>query len=113
VERFIGYRPHPPDQYYRLGAANPPEQAQYEGVVFSDGTVVVRWLTEHASHSIWNDFETFYRIHGHPEYGTVITWLDTPEPIHSSSPQPERQAQRRRVPDRSDTFAVNDNCTRA
>lgn len=113
MERFIGYRPHPPDQYYRLGAANPPEQAQYEGVVFSDGTVVVRWLTEHASHSIWNDFETFYRIHGHPEYGTVITWLDASDAGHPPCSREDHQAQRRRLPEQSGTFAVSENCARA
>lgn len=76
MRRFIGFRTHPPDQYYVHGAANPPDQPQYEGVVFSDGTVVVRWLTACGSHAIWNDFESFYRIHGHPEYGTIIRWLD-------------------------------------
>jgi hypothetical protein len=79
MKRFIGYRSHPPEKYYGQGAANPPDRAQYEGVVFSDGTVVVHWLTEFSSHSIWKDYETFYQIHGHPEYGTVIRWLDGEE----------------------------------
>lgn len=76
MKRFIGYRPAPPKEYYEQGAANPPDEPQYEGVVFSDGTVAVRWLTQYRSHSIWNDYDTFYQIHGHPEYGTIIKWLD-------------------------------------
>jgi hypothetical protein len=76
MKRFIGYRPNPPQEYYEQGAANNPEESQYEGVVFEDGTVVVRWLTKFRSHSIWQDYDTFYQIHGHPEYGTIIKWLD-------------------------------------
>lgn len=76
LRRFVGYRPTPPEDYSGKGAANAPDQPQYEGVVFSDGTCVIRWLTEYRSHSIWKDYDTFYKIHGHPEYGTIIKWLD-------------------------------------
>jgi len=76
MKRFIGYRPNPPESYYEQGAANKPEEPQYEGVVFSDGTVAIRWLTEFRSHSIWADYDTFFKIHGHEEYGTIIKWLD-------------------------------------
>jgi hypothetical protein len=78
MKLFIGYRPSPPQTYYEQGAANPPDEPQYEGVVFDDGTVAVRWLTQYRSHSIWPDYQTFYEIHGHPEYGTIIEWLPTP-----------------------------------
>jgi hypothetical protein len=74
MKTFIGYRPSPPPEYYENGSANPPDEPQYEGVVFSDGTVCIRWLTEFQSHSIWKDYDTFYHIHGHPEYGTIIKW---------------------------------------
>ncbi len=76
MKRFIGYRPSPPADYLEKGAANKADEPQYEGIVFSDGTVAIRWLTAFRSHSIWTDYETFYKIHGHPEYGTVIEWLD-------------------------------------
>lgn len=76
MHRFIGYRPNPPAEYRENGTANPPDQPQYEGVVFSDGTVVCRWLTEFRSHSVWASWDDFYNVHGHPEYGTVIQWLD-------------------------------------
>lgn len=77
MKRFIGYRPSPPEDYRAKGAANAPDEAQYEGVVFGDGTVAVRWLTEFRSHSIWASYDDFYKIHGHPEYGTIIKWLDS------------------------------------
>lgn len=70
MNRFRLYRPTPPE------LANAPDEVQLEGVEFSDGTVVVRWLTEYRSHSVWASFEDFERIHGHPEYGTVVIWLD-------------------------------------
>jgi hypothetical protein len=76
MRRFQCYRPNPPAEYYEQGAANAPDEVQFEGVVFSDGTVAVRWLTEFRSHSVWSSMADLERIHGHPEYGTVIKWLD-------------------------------------
>ena len=76
MRRFRGYRPNPPAGYRELGVANPPNEPQYEGVVFSDGTVVCRWLTDYRSHSVWSSWSDFDAVHGHPEYGTVIDWLD-------------------------------------
>lgn len=76
MRRFICYRQMPPESYFTTGAANPPDEPQFEGVVFSDGTTVLRWLTEFRSHSVWASFEDMMAIHGHPEYGTVIKWID-------------------------------------
>ena len=76
MKRFTCYRPTPPPEYYEQGAANPPDEVQFEGVVFSDGTVCVRWLTYYGSHSIWASIEDLLAIHGHPEYGTRIEWMD-------------------------------------
>ncbi len=36
-----------------------------EGVVFTDGTVVIRWTTEDASTVVWADLEAAIRVHGH------------------------------------------------
>jgi hypothetical protein len=36
----------------------------------------MRWLTAYRSHSVWASYADFYRVHGHPEYGTVIVFLD-------------------------------------
>jgi len=74
--RFIGFRPNPPKEYKENGTANPPTEPQYEGIIFSDGTVTVRWRTQFKSHSVWNTWEEFFNVHGHPEYGTIIVWLD-------------------------------------
>jgi hypothetical protein len=79
LRRFIGYRPQAPLTHYTQGVANAPNQAQFEGVVFTDGTVAVRWLTQYQSTSLWTDWNTFYQVHGHPEYGTIIEWLDGDE----------------------------------
>ena len=79
MRRFEVFRPAPPDEYYAQGAANPPDEVQFEGVVFSDGTACVRWLTEFRSHSVWASIADLEKIHGHPEYGTVWHWLDDPE----------------------------------
>lgn len=78
MRRFYGVRPNPPQEYVDKGITNSGENnaPDYEGIVFSDGTVVIRWMTTYQSHSIWPDYETFYHVHGHPEYGTAIVWLD-------------------------------------
>ena len=81
IRRFTCYRPAPPESYHAQGAANPPDEPQFEGVVFSDGTVVLRWLTQYRSHSVWASWEDMMAIHGHPEYGTRIEFAD-PEPIN-------------------------------
>lgn len=47
-----------------------------EGVQFSDGTVVLRWLSEHRSTVIWPDIHSVEVIHGH-DGRTVITWTDS------------------------------------
>ena len=76
MKRFICYRETPPESYREQGAANPPNEPQFEGVVFSDGTVCLRWLTEYRSHSVWATLDDMLSIHGHPEYDTRIEWID-------------------------------------
>ena len=70
---------------YRLGdlsathdanQANPPDGAQFEGIEFTDGRVAVRWLTEKRSVSVWDSFDDLMAIHGHPEYGSQLQWMD-------------------------------------
>lgn len=36
-----------------------------EGVQFTDGTVVMRWLTTKASTVVWSNIEDAMEIHGH------------------------------------------------
>jgi hypothetical protein len=49
------------------------------GVVFEDGTTVVRWLGEHRSTVVWPSLEDAVSIHGH--HGTTFVWLQ-----HSAPP---------------------------
>lgn len=76
MRRFEGYRSSPPADYLAKGQANPPGMPQFEGVLFDDGTVCQHWLTSGRSHVIWGTFDDLMAIHGHPEYGTVIKWVD-------------------------------------
>jgi hypothetical protein len=72
VKIFRGYRPAPPPEYADKGITSSGMVPDYEGVIFEDGTVCVRWLTRYRSHSVWTSWEDFYQVHGHPEYGTRI-----------------------------------------
>lgn len=76
MKRFEVFRPQPPDEYYEQGVANAPDEVQFEGVVFTDGTVTVRWRTQFKSHSVWSSLDELKQVHGHPEYGTEWRWLD-------------------------------------
>ncbi len=82
MKLFTGYRPNPPEEYKDGGLTNAGFTADYQGVVFDDGTVVLRWLTEYKSHSVWASYEDFDHVHGHPEYGTRIEW----HPLFESAP---------------------------
>jgi len=75
IKRFTAYREHT-TEYHTDQHQNAPDEPQYEGVVFSDGTCVLRWLTPLRSTSVWADFETAMGVHGHPEYGTKIVFHD-------------------------------------
>ena len=76
MRTFTGFRPNPPEEYKDLKITNSGETADYQGVIFDDGTVVLRWLTEFRSHSVWADWKSMYQVHGHPEYGTRIVFDD-------------------------------------
>ena len=74
MKTFTAYRKTPPSVDH---AYNEPDEPQYEGVVFSDGKVAVRWLTEFRSVSIWDSLDDLIAIHGHAgEYQTEIRWSD-------------------------------------
>lgn len=59
---------------------NPDDVPQFEGVIWTDGTVTLRWLTACKSHSVWSSIDDCLAIHGHPEYGTTIEWHDAGAP---------------------------------
>jgi len=57
---------------------NEGDTPQFEGVEFSDGRVVLRWLTPNRSSSFWDSMESMKAVHiyAHPDYGTRIEWSD-------------------------------------
>jgi hypothetical protein len=83
MKRFTAYRRNieARDTHNEL-QKNPNDMPQFEGVIWSDGTVTLRWLTPCASHSVWANIEDCLNIHGHPEYGTDIIWHDGKPPAH-------------------------------
>jgi|SRR5690242_16468262 len=78
MKAFRGFRDNPPLNYsaHDAGLTILGAVADYQGVVFEDGTVAVRWLTRFRSTVFWPDYDTFYAVHGHPEYGTRIDWFN-------------------------------------
>ena len=76
MNRFTAYRSEDLSDTHNADQVNPPEQAQFEGVVFDNGKCVINWLTAVRSIAVWDSFEDAMRIHGHPEYGTRIEFHD-------------------------------------
>jgi hypothetical protein len=76
MRRFRAFRRDVPENTHGPGTVNPADEPQFEGVVFSDGTVCVRWLTAFRSHSLWDSWDDLDNVHGHPEYGSYVEWLD-------------------------------------
>lgn len=46
-----------------------------EGIEFTDGTTVLRWLTHYSSTNIYDTIKSLDGIHGH-EGRTIIEWID-------------------------------------
>ena len=81
IKRFTAFRKNLSERgTHTSEQANPDSMPQYEGVIWSDGTVTLRWLTAAASTSVWKNLQEMLLIHGHPEYGTEIIWHDGEEP---------------------------------
>ena len=74
MRTFSVYRPAPPEGYVEGGFAVAVEKPQFQGVVFDDGTVAIRWFTLNGSTAIWPSLEDLMQIHGHPGYGTRWEW---------------------------------------
>ena len=77
MKRFTAYRHNISSrETHNFYQKNPDDQPQFEGVIWSDGTVALRWLTVCGATSVWNSIEDALNVHGHPEYGTKIIWHD-------------------------------------
>lgn len=52
-----------------------------DGVVFNDGTTVIKWLTEMSSIAIYKSFEEFKAIHidSHPQNETITEMMEIPQ----------------------------------
>lgn len=77
MRRFVMYRRNLEAQgKHDANQKAPNDAVQFEGVVFHDGSVAVRWRTPIRSTSTWTCMDDLLKIHGHPEYGSEIVWLD-------------------------------------
>lgn len=76
MKRFTVYRRNLVGTKHTEMQKNAPDMPQFEGVVFTDGTVAVRWRTPIACTSLWDNFGHLMHVHGHPEYDTEIVWHD-------------------------------------
>lgn len=73
--RFTAYRKNISERdTHNALQKNPDGEPQFEGVIWTDGTVTLRWLTACKSTSVWASLADMLAIHGHPEYGTEIIW---------------------------------------
>lgn len=77
MRRFVVYRETPPPY------GNPADQVQFEGVEFTDGTVITKWRTEVHSMHTYPSFDEFWKIGGH---GSHLRWLD----FHTADEAAER-----------------------
>lgn len=81
MKRFTAYRRDMNNRAtHNALQKNPEDEPQFEGVIWTDGTVTLRWLTPIRAHSVWASIYDALAIHGHPEYGTVIEWHDGEPP---------------------------------
>ena len=81
IQRFTAYRRNISSRAsHNAFQKNADDEPQFEGVIWTDGTVTLRWLTACRSTSVWASVSDCLNIHGHPEYGTVIIWHDAPCP---------------------------------
>jgi len=74
MRAFTMYRRSVPVETHNEDQRGKPDEPQFEGVIFSDGSCAIRWRTAVRSTSVWASFEDMMRIHGHPEYGSEIVW---------------------------------------
>jgi hypothetical protein len=76
MRAFTMFRRNVPDATHNAFQKNAPDMPQFEGVVWSDGTCTIRWMTAKGSTAVWSSFDDMMAIHGHPEYGSEIVWHD-------------------------------------
>lgn len=81
IRRFTAYRRNISQrETHNELQKNPDDEPQYEGVIFTDGSVALRWRTAIHCTSVWSSLQDALNIHGHPEYGSEIVWHDGETP---------------------------------
>ena len=82
IRRFTMFRRGDLSATHNSDQVNGADDPQFEGVVFSDGTCVIRWCTPLRSTAVWTDFATMAGVHGHPEerYQSELVWHDVSTP---------------------------------
>jgi hypothetical protein len=76
MRRFTMYRRDMSNTTHDANQRNAPDEPQFQGVVFTDGSVAIRWMTACRSTSVWACMDDMLKIHGHPEYGSELVWHD-------------------------------------
>lgn len=90
MKTFTVYRRGDLSETHDKNQANPSDMPQYEGVVFTDGTCAIRWLTPCSSTSVWWSFDDMWAIHGHQKderYKTEIVWGHQKEEEAGAAPK--------------------------
>jgi hypothetical protein len=77
MRRFTMYRRGTMPDTHNPGTWNLSNEPQFEGVVATDGSVAIRWMTAYKSWSLWSSFEEMLAVHGHPEYVSDMVWHDS------------------------------------
>jgi hypothetical protein len=57
-----------------------------EGVLFTDGSVAIRWLGYGASTAVWADLDTAMKVHGH-DGATEVVWETSEEELTAAKAQ--------------------------
>jgi hypothetical protein len=85
MRRFSGAHARRPHEDIEAGTINTELVFDFEGVEFSDGTMIIKW--HKPSQSAWEsfpNFESFQKEHSHSQSSIVIYWVD-PEPATITS----------------------------
>ena len=95
MRSFTVYRRGDLSETHDANQVNHKDQPQFEGVVFTDGTVAIRWMTACKSTAIFADFDTLMKIHGHTDqnskHGTEVRWHTAYEVVASALSVRERE----------------------
>lgn len=64
MRAFTMYRRNVPDATHNSDQKNAPHEPQFEGMLFTDGSVAIRWMTAKRSTAVWSSMDDMLAIHG-------------------------------------------------